>query len=217
MKSKYWLYLFIICGIVEVLAEGVNNHNLIMVSKPLLMPLLAGYAYYKSRESGVAIAKALLAALFFSFLGDVILLSGQFILGLIAFLIGHVFYIMLNLRGKPNLRFDFQTLLLMLPIIGFSGFMLSKIAANQSGLLLPITLYSSMLCTLFYTGLLARQNRTQQAWAILMAGISLFIISDAMIAINRFVLPFNGAGVAIMASYIIAQLLLVKANFKSAI
>ncbi|KAF0186084.1 MAG: hypothetical protein FD163_752 [Hyphomonadaceae bacterium] len=217
MKSKYWLVLFIVCGIVEIFAEATNIRALVLISKPLLMPILAGFAFFKAREMGVAVPGALFGALLFSLFGDVILLfaSGNesyFLMGLVAFLIGHLFYIALNLRGKPKFRFDVEAIIFMLPILIFSGTMLSKIAEQSPTMTVPVSLYSTILCALFYTGLMAQNAKAKKDGLVLMGGITLFIISDSLIGLNRFIAPFAGAGVAIMATYIIAQYLLVLGN-----
>ena len=215
MKSVYCLALFIICGIANVTGEAINSAPLANISKPLLMPLLGVFAFFKAREDGFAMPKALIGALFFSWLGDVILMTGAFVFGLVAFLIGHIFYIALNLRGRPKFRTDLETLIFMSPILFFSATMLKQIATTSPEMLVPVSLYSTILCALFYTGLLAQRQMAKNNGLVLMAGISLFIISDAMIALNRFIAPFEGSGVAIMATYIIAQYLLVRANLRN--
>lgn len=215
MKAKYWLFLFIICAIANVAAEAMNNELIADISKPLLMALLGGFAFTKARENGAQMPKALIGALFFSWLGDVILMTGAFIFGLVAFLVAHIFYIALNLRQKPIFRLDLKTAIFMTPLLLFSGFMLSKVVANSPLMAIPISLYSTILCALFYTGLMAQKEKAKREGLVLMLGISLFIISDGMIALNKFITPFEGAGMAIMATYIIAQYLLVTANLQS--
>jgi len=217
MKSKHWLAFFVICGLANIVGEALSNQLLTHFSKPLLMLTLGGYAFFKARENAIAMPKALIGALLFSFLGDVILMfaSGNetyFLLGLVAFLIGHIFYISLNLRGRPKFRFDIEAIIFMSPIIIFTGTMLKKIADTAPGMIAPVMLYSIILCALFYTGLVAQSVRPKKQGLVLMLGISLFIISDSLIALNRFIAPFEGAGLAIMSTYILAQYLLVVAN-----
>lgn len=217
MKSKTWLIFFAICGVIEVFAEATNNRALVLISKPLLTPLLAGFAYFKANENGSKAPIALFGALLFSLLGDVILLfaSGNetyFLMGLVAFLIGHIFYIALNLGNAIPIKIGARELVWFVPMLAMTGFLLVKVTSTASGLAVPIIAYSSILCTLYFTGLLTRNNLQPKHWQVLFAGIVLFIASDSMIAINRFIAPFEGAGVAIMATYIIAQYLLVLGN-----
>lgn len=214
MKANYWLLLFSICGIANIAGEGINNDLLANISKPLLMPLLGAFAYARARESGFVMPKALIGALFFSWLGDAILISGAFVFGLVAFLIAHVFYIALNLRGRPIFSVDLKTAIIMTPLLLFSGYMLSQIAKTTPIMMAPVSLYSTILCALFYTGLIAAKSLPKGQAQVLMAGIVLFIFSDSLIAINRFIAPFETSGIVIMATYIIAQYLLVRANLR---
>ncbi len=214
MKAKYWLFLFSICAIANISGEVINGDLLANISKPLLMPLLGVFAFQKARENGLAMPKALIGALFFSWLGDVILMTGAFVFGLVAFLIAHIFYIALNLRTRPIFSFDLKTAIFMTPLLLFSGYMLSQIAKTSPIMMAPVSLYSTILCALFYTGLVAAKSLPKAESQVLMAGIILFIFSDSLIAINRFIAPFEGAGAMIMATYIIAQYLLVRANLR---
>ena len=72
-------------------------------------------------------------------------------------------------------------------------------------LLIPVVAYflaiSAMACTAAlhrYTGLM------------LFAGAFIFVVSDSIIALNKFVMPFDGARHAIMLTYYAAQGLIVK-------
>jgi uncharacterized membrane protein YhhN len=56
--------------------------------------------------------------------------------------------------------------------------------------------------------LLFIKNKEAGKW--MMVGALLFVISDSVLAINKFYLPFDGAGVIIMLTYGLAQLFIVK-------
>jgi uncharacterized membrane protein YhhN len=60
--------------------------------------------------------------------------------------------------------------------------------------------------------LLAAINRekkvNRQSYLLVFAGAVLFVLSDSLIAINRFTQPFELARIAIMSSYITAQYLI---------
>ena len=54
----------------------------------------------------------------------------------------------------------------------------------------------------------------KNAAMIMMIGAVLFIISDSVLAINKFYKPFEGAGIVIMLTYAFAQLLIVAGIIK---
>ena len=49
----------------------------------------------------------------------------------------------------------------------------------------------------------------KSAGQMMMAGAILFVISDSILAINKFYSPFQNAGILIMLSYGLAQLMIV--------
>ena len=58
--------------------------------------------------------------------------------------------------------------------------------------------------------LLRRGWTVDKSFIMVYSGALLFIMSDAMIAINKFMSPIIQAGLLIMATYIVAQFLIVK-------
>ncbi|GAA5525314.1 hypothetical protein Maes01_01880 [Microbulbifer aestuariivivens] len=150
-----------------------------------------------------------LVALAFSALGDVLLALEfplQFIAGLGAFLIAQLVYAANFLRGadlpgreRTRRRFAMRALPLLLA------------ASLLGGLLLPAAgdLAPAVLCYLLAISLMALAAAAHRGNSgLLYAGATLFMASDALIAVNRFLLPLPMAGTAIMVSYYAAQLAL---------
>jgi uncharacterized membrane protein YhhN len=50
--------------------------------------------------------------------------------------------------------------------------------------------------------------RNRKAGLLMMIGALLFVISDSVLAVNKFYSEFNGAGIVIMLTYGIAQLMI---------
>ena len=98
MKKQIWIICFI--GILAVhLAGSVFNSQLLdYVIKPMIVIWLMLYFLSQTVSVNSRLKKWILAGLFFSWTGDVLLLFQQnnsifFLLGLSAFLIAHIFYI----------------------------------------------------------------------------------------------------------------------------
>lgn len=86
---------YLLFGAAYCLAVLLSPEILAWYAKPLLMPILFGAVWL---YSGMSNQKLLLAALVFSWLGDVALMflyisPHFFIAGLLAFLIAHILYI----------------------------------------------------------------------------------------------------------------------------
>ena len=94
---KYLKYLFLLPVAVNLAGQLMGSPVMTGVSKPLLMPLiaLAVFIVAKDRDIRTRRVTTIIVALLFGALGDVFLmLPGTvcFLLGMLAFLAGHVFY-----------------------------------------------------------------------------------------------------------------------------
>ena len=90
LTSLFWLL-----AIIDILCIALNKPQIHFFIKPLLMPALILLVFSNKHHSNKA---WIIAGLFFSFVGDVMLLVDQnvplfFILGLASFLINHICYI----------------------------------------------------------------------------------------------------------------------------
>jgi uncharacterized membrane protein YhhN len=75
---------------------------------------------------------------------------------------------------------------------------------------IPVMIYALVL-TLMVLNALFRYGRTSmKSFLLVFLGAILFMASDSMLAINKFLQPFSGAGVWIMLTYCVAQFLIVE-------
>lgn len=164
-----------------------------------ILPLLLLLAYVLKRQGKAQ--GALLAALLFCMLGDVLLaLDGNalFVYGLGAFLLGHLAYL-INLR--PFQRFYAA---LLLPYLAVAGIIVSLMWPQLGAMALPVLVYITVILTMSFA---TWCSRASNVWLI--SGGLLFISSDALIGLNKFYQPLPYAGTLIMLTYYGAQYLLV--------
>lgn len=180
-----------VCAVdlVAVLAGSGVAH---LVAKPLLMPLLAGYAAARRAP------RLLIAALLCGWVGDVFLLADAdlaFLLGMGGFAAGHLCYLRLFGRARGALL---PAVLYAAALAVFTALIWGGLPA---GLRLPLAGYSLLLTAMAYrSGVLGRYAA---------AGGALFLLSDALIATgiaDRPQLPAPDFWV--MLTYVAAQLLL---------
>lgn len=180
-----------VCAVdlVAVLADSGVAH---LVAKPLLMPLLAGYAAARRAP------RLLIAALLCGWVGDVFLLADAdlaFLLGMGGFAVGHLCYLRLFGRARGALL---PAILYAAALAVFTALIWGGLPA---GLRFPLAGYSLLLTAMAYrSGVLGRYEA---------AGGALFLLSDALIATgiaDRPQLPAPGFWV--MLTYVAAQLLL---------
>jgi uncharacterized membrane protein YhhN len=214
MKKQYWLIFFIVLLIVHIVAIQLNIEWLRIVSKPLLLPVLGGYFLFTI--SGVVnnFKKWILLALLFSWIGDVLLMFVSkneifFLLGLSSFLLAHVCYIIFfhSVRVKERVK---SKPLLLLPVAIYYGVLIYILAPYLQGMKIPVRVYGLVISFMFMLALhmLFIQNKMAGRW--MMVGALLFVISDSVLAINKFYQPFKMADIIIMLTYGIAQLFIVK-------
>jgi len=188
-------------------------------SKLVLLPLLMLFFYVQPFFATAAKSKYfILIGLFGSFLGDAFLLSDAlFIPGMIAFMTTHIFNILFfhplkPTEGKLNLKFFVALFLLT----AFCVFVYSFLKEAMGTLIYPILVYMILISTSAMYTVRASLNVKTTLIADLFwtPGMLFFIASDAVLAFNKFYWstqsPIDNIGLVTMATYGVAQLLLVK-------
>lgn len=212
MQPQWFRLLFLIASVGILIAEAIQNVPLRWVLKPLLMPLLMAYYWASIQERSRAVHRPVLAGLFFGWIGDVALMFvGQsqtwFIVGLVAFLIGHVLYIFAFQRTRKPAEPAIlkQQKWLFLPFLAYTSGLLYILLPYAGALKIPVILYAVVICTMALTAVnrLNRVPMTSFMWVL--GGALLFLVSDSVLAINKFVAPFTLAGLVIMLTYLMGQ------------
>jgi uncharacterized membrane protein YhhN len=140
------------------------------------------------------------AALACSLAGDVLLMLpiDAFIAGLAAFLVGHVLYVVgFWSHGPGAVMFAVVLVAVLVALSPVAGRIL-KALRDQRELAAPVALYMAVIAVMA-----ASAFASGDVYAGV--GAALFVISDAMIAWNRFVRPFAAAEVGIMVTYHLGQ------------
>lgn len=202
----------------ELVAVAISAERLQWVFKPLIMLVLGTY-YYTQSTQPISLTKSVMAAIVFSWIGDVSLMfQGKnelyFMVGLGAFLIAHICYVMAysqhiekkegaGLHGIQKFRFS-------LPIVLAGTGLITILYAHLGVFKIPVAVYAIVLMVMTLQALFRYGYTNTVSFWFVFVGAILFMISDSMIAVNKFLVPFELAGLAIMATYILAQFLIVK-------
>jgi len=220
MNFQILLIIYFFALAVEVFAHLTDNLQLQYFSKPSLMLILI--FYYVINTKNLASAKYLIiSALVFSWLGDVLLLLDKqfktlFIYGLIAFLTAHIFYIFYFLQiRKANTPEKLPPALIFVAVAVYSLTLFGFAAPHVKNLLIPIGFYALVISTMLGASFAAFNFTKQTFGKICVAGTLLFIVSDSILAINRFVAPFEYAPIFIMLTYAVAQLLITEGSLRN--
>lgn len=213
MKEKQWLFLFVLVLAVNSIGSQLNNDLLQYISKPLIIPFLAGYFWVQTNFIANKIKKWIFFALFFSWAGDILLMfvptnDNFFLLGLASFLIAHIFYIVFfhHVRVKENIQ---SNLWLLIVVVVYYVVLITWLSPYLDDMKLPVRIYGVVISVMLMLAMhmLSLKNKIAGNW--MMWGAVLFVISDSVLAINKFYQPFEVGNVIIMLTYGLAQLFIV--------
>ena len=215
--EKTFSFLFIAILIAELITG--SNEKLFMlhyIAKPSLLIALIIFFWMRSNDLSSKVRNLTLLALSFSLLGDCLLMfvdqsSQFFISGLIAFLIAHVFYIIVFLKSRNSSKSPFGFIILML-IYGLGLFYLLK--NGLADMLIPVVIYMLVILTMSTSSFLRRGKVSHISFNLVFLGAILFMISDSLLALNKFYKPLPWSDVGIMFTYALAQLSIVFGTLK---
>ncbi len=195
---------FLIPAIAFFIGMAIDNESLRIGVKAIPVFVLALVVAFDAPHTWF---KRLVAiGLIFGAFGDLLLELGQFVPGLLAFLVGHLFYISAlfakSRRLAPGLAAIFAVWAIGLPWL---------LAEGAGDLLVPIAAYAVVLCSAMWrSGALLGTAFPRDAAMALFVGFITFGFSDSLIAIDRFgeVDISSWSRWVIMTTYWTAQLLI---------
>jgi alkenylglycerophosphocholine hydrolase len=125
----------------------------------------------------------------------------NFLVGLSFFLLAHIAYTVAFAQAQP---FVYDKWWVAALIVVFAVTMAVLLFPKLGAMRLPVLGY---LFVILCMGVLATLHPGPQAW-LLIAGASLFMLSDSLIAVNKFLAPFPNAHHYIMVTYYAGQYLI---------
>lgn len=204
-RSRILVVIGLAAALLYLAASRMDDaYWLRLVAKPipvLMMALWVSGLRVKGRYQLAIVIGLLLSAL-----GDILLEFSEatFLLGLAAFLSGHVAYIVAFLQDTRKLH----------PFYGAAAYAYGFFAAvflmatgDVGGMLGPVYLYILVITTMLWRAacrLDAPSATRFSAWAGL-AGAILFVISDSILAFRLFGTPIQLGGAAVMVTYWLGQ------------
>jgi uncharacterized membrane protein YhhN len=221
MLRVVFLVLFVLASLGEIIASYVHIPVLHQVGKPLIMLSLA--AYYAASANRQDQSRTLWLALIFSWMGDVILMleamnPSFFMIGLGSFLIVHI---MLTITYKNHCYadedralHDVQRVRLAFPIVLAGTGLVIILFPVLGSLQIPVLIYAAVLVLMVIQALFRFGRTNNTSFFLVFTGALLFMISDSLLAINKFLQPLPAAIAWIMSSYALAQFFIVQGLLK---
>jgi len=203
--TKGLTFLFFTVSILDIIGVAIHNSMLQAIFKPMIILSLMALYYFSVEKKN----NWYLLALAFSFLGDVLLMdkNNLFLYGIAAFLLSQILYIkIIGSQLKPSsLK---QKITAIIPFLIYVIILLSILKSNLGEFLIPVVIYGITISIFGVVSLLNYFVSKTKISQVLLFGVILFILSDSMIALNKFHEAKAYYGVAIMITYILAQYLI---------
>lgn len=215
-KEILWLYVFLFAALADIAMIVNTDINYRYFTKPLIMIALLFYFLQSTKLiKGSLLRITVSAALFSSFLGDVLLLDENlFLFGLGAFFMTNVCYI-IAFKLIQNHTFNFfkvnfiKMFVFNLPLYIVAALIYFLIHSQLNELKIPVIIYI-MAIVMMVTMARERYGRTNKSsfWQLFIGAV-LFFISDGLLALDRFFHPIVDGDLLIMSTYILGQLLII--------
>ena len=189
-------------------AAGLSEMHHVL--KPLAMLLAIVFVAYRADFAWARgrFFMYLLAALVFSLAGDVFLmLSGHFIAGLVSFLVAHLFYIALFKQGTA--WFPSRKALVATLAVGASmyAFLWSGLAPALRG---PVAAYVLVIALMAAQAIGRAAVLRDKAAVGAAIGACFFMLSDSLLATNKFAFVLPMAPLWVLGTYYVAQILIAR-------
>jgi uncharacterized membrane protein YhhN len=191
------LVSFALCALAYVLTIPYSPYPGSLLVKALPVFILLGVAWVSLQGPARLF---MVAALFFSAGGDIFLELDRFTPGLASFLIAQLCYAWYFFSQRTTDSLPYARLILIVVIMLSVSF---PVISHAGEIFIPVAIYMSAITAMGVAAALYRAPST-----LVFVGALLFVVSDSMIGINRFVTPLPGSRYAIMLTYYGAQLLM---------
>ncbi|MCB0586211.1 MAG: lysoplasmalogenase [Phaeodactylibacter sp.] len=216
--ARALLRIFLLLSLLNLYGEYSRSEALILVTKPLLLTVLSLWFYLHLRPLRGRFPRFILAGLIFSIGGDVLLMLVEngpkderyFLLGLGSFLLAQLSYLSGFLQfpeakqgqvaREPWRAWPFALFLAAIIIILWPG-----IPAPMKA---PVAVYAFAIVSMGVAAFNLKPFLEPRVFVGLMSGILLFLLSDSLIALDKFradAVSIPYARLFIMATYLLGQ------------
>ena len=200
-------------GAAHICSDRKGLRHYVYVFKPLTMVLLLLIAVFAVRENASVYGLAIIAGIVFSLVGDIALMlpKKQIVIGMGAFLVAHVAYIISFSSGTVVIT----SVWLLIPFLLYVIVMGWAVLPHAGKLKFPVGIYEVAIMVMAWRALERMVQTGNTDAALAFAGAILFVISDSLWACNFIIKRCKGAQVLILGTYYLAQWLIVLSSSSS--
>lgn len=196
-------------GVAHLVAYYTGRRPLAAVLKALPILALMTAVWSDPGPAGATYARLVGFGLALSAVGDVCLVfPAGFLAGLAAFFAAHCCYVA---AFSPGVVWSATAAWAAAGLVVVAGAWLRYLWPHLVRLRLPVAVYAGVLATMTWCAAArAAAPGAGPAEAAAALGAASFLVSDGVLAVNRFARPFAGAHAVVMATYYLAQTLIAR-------
>jgi uncharacterized membrane protein YhhN len=207
MKTAILSILYFMIGAGYIVLESRIPFQYAVLNKGMIVPVLIIILVVNLKQDFGRLSWLMLAGLVFSCAGD-IMLNFSFVPGLACFLMAHVMYLLTFwLTPGENVIFGRKLYLLLIVILYGTG-LVSFLYNDLAEMKIPVIIYATVILSMLSLAINREGKVNKTSYLLVLCGAILFVLSDSILAVNRFSLPFRSSDIVIMTTYIIAQYLI---------
>jgi uncharacterized membrane protein YhhN len=192
-------------GAFSIYFQYKEPQGLLYIFKPLTLLFIIAIALSQSFPPQTHYQRAIILGLIFSLAGDLFLVNHErFIHGLVSFLIAHLFYIAAFILFVPSGWLFVSAL----PVLACLALMLWALWSHLGKMKIPVVIYTIVIALMGWQSLNRWFLIGDAKAALATFGALLFMVSDSILAINKFKYNFRTAQLFLLTTYFIAQWLI---------
>lgn len=210
--EKQFSILFFVIVLFEIITGSTESLQIAhYIAKPAIVISLM-FLFIKTSEGiSKSIKRITLLALGFSVLGDILLMFVDqsphfFTVGLVAFLLAHIMYILVFLKHR-NKQKSILSFVILLLVYASGLFYLLKDGLGE--MFVPVIIYMIVILSMATTVFVRKGIVNSNSYNLVFIGAIFFMISDSILALNKFYQPIPFSNISIMLTYALAQYLIV--------
>jgi uncharacterized membrane protein YhhN len=199
-------------AMLDIVLVITNNDEFRLFSKPFIIPSIIGIYVFSQEENKINWKNDMvLFGLTASWVGDILLqMDGLFIPGLLAFLLAHIFYIKFFISTKSeNTSFFKLRPVMLIAVLAYLIELMNLLWPHLASMKIPVLAYGITISVMLSAALWQYQKLDNKTAFLMIIGATFFVLSDSILAINKFKTQFEHARIMIMTTYIFAQLFIV--------
>lgn len=206
--EKNFTYLFAFIVLAELACIGIESlSSFRYATKPAIVTSLLVFFWNGSKQITAKVRTLTLMALILSLAGDVFLMLEHrtpkfFMLGLGSFLLAHAAYTVMFLQKRDKAK---KGRWFVLGLIVYATILVQFIIDGIGKLLFPVMIYIAAILLMATTAFLRSGGPSSIGYRFVIFGAMFFVVSDSLLALDKFWSAFPFAGILVMTTYSLAQ------------